>query len=158
MNRKRVTSLPSRPRKVEFSLYDLTDASPPPEPAEDLKDFIDRISNAVAKPEAKRPPPVTRQVISRPVASIDTSHAISTLEKALQQERTLSEALRKRVVELEMTVDQAFSAKAAAVPPAPTLLPLPIPSNSSEWRVRLEEIQKRQLEKIVGRGGINITI
>ncbi len=142
-----------------FSIYDIASNSTPSEETEDLQHFIDRVSGAPSKPipPQRRTLPL-RQVVTRDAGLADAGRAITTLEKALVQEREVSDALRKRVVELEI------SASKPAIPRLPqgiapvVNLPLPVPSTMSEWRQRLEEVQKRQLEKMVGRGGVNITI
>ena len=166
MNKRREATQPTKPRRVNFSLYDLTDATPPSEPTEDLNDFIKRISAVVSRPQpavsrpVSRPSPsVVRKVIQpQPLESVSTPSAIAIVQKALKQERALSESLTARVSELEVIVDQALRVPEPTPSSKPPPLPLPVRSTSSEWRLRLEEVQKRQLEKLVGRGGINITI
>jgi len=113
-----------------------------------MQNFIDRFSSRTPKEPIKRP--VIGPAFNRPVISIPASN---NFEQALKQEQELSRTLQRRLVELEMTPPPPRE-----VVTVPVCLPLPVASTSSEWRVRLEEVQKRQLEKIIGRGGINITI
>ena len=139
-------------RKPHFSIYDLAPRSQPPEPAEDVHSFIERISSPASRPlpPPKKPVPVRTVLPKESPRVVETGSAVKSLEKALEQERELSESLRKRVVELEIAVGKQHIHPA----PRPLLLPLPlpVPSNSSEWRQRLEEVQKKQLERLVGRG------
>lgn len=141
-------------RSSQFSVYDLAPRSQPTEPAEDVSSFIARIGGPPSQPQ----PPPKRLVPVRtvvPKESSDGGATVRSLEKALEQERQVSDSLRKRVVELEIAVGKFHIAPPTRAPALP--LPLPVPSNSSEWRLKLEEVQKRQLERMVGRG-YDITI
>jgi hypothetical protein len=145
---------------VKFSIYDLAQPTPPTEPSEDMQSFINRMTAtssaaSAAAATAAVPRRATPPAPPREVPSSQTVKTISTLEKTLNQERQFSDALRQRVADLETSAVR--TTRPAAAEPL-VHLPLPVPSTSSEWRQKLEQIQKKQLERMIGRSGVNIPL
>ena len=154
----RMSSASSKePSRQNYSLYDLV-----PNNSNSIDDFVASLS-------ARTPPNAPRITVpanflpkAHPFQSVDpefssqamqqAAQVIKNLEEALKQERNISDSLRKRLVELEAggrmrdakTQDERNAGMwQDPMDRAPSSL-------VSDWKVKLEEIQKDQFARLVG--------
>lgn len=151
-----------RPRasRKSFSIYKLGSESndedgskhkPVKSNPEQLSSFINRISATVVG--ERKPLRVSYKPADEDFAVLTSSQAsqiIKDLEEALKQERKISDSLRQRVVELETTKKMTHLDTSSLHDLHPRFESSQMfPDRLSDWRIRMEQIQKSQFDKIM---------